>query len=74
MVVSYQSYLKGPRWAFGVHTIYEFAGSCNLIVDAVQEHKGWATKTVTFTVSGSQENINSFKFYLSRAVAQYNAL
>lgn len=69
----WDSYIEGPRWAFGVSTIYDFAHGYGLHVDDVREHKGLITKTVTFTVSGPVEDIELMGRAMARAIREWNA-
>lgn len=68
----WQSYLKGPRWAFGVDTIYEFALGCGLTVESASEHNGWFTKTVTFVVRGPQAGIKRMQRSLDKSIRKWN--
>lgn len=69
---SWSSYLEGPRWAFSVSTIYDFAYRCGCRVIDVREHKGMLRKTLTFTVSGSPAGIATMKRAITLAVLQFN--
>jgi hypothetical protein len=71
--ISWQGYLKGPRWMFGVETIYDYAGAYGLTVIAANEHKGLLTKTLTYTVRGQRKRVLSMRLALARAVEEHNA-
>lgn len=73
MSVRWQSYLDGPRWAFGVDTIYDLAARCGLTVEDVDEHKGLLRKTVTFTLRGAPERIAAAQKLGARVVKEWNS-
>lgn len=72
MTETWQSYLKGPRWAVGASTIYDLAYESGCSVASVQEHKGWLRQTVTFTLEGEPERLEIAKRALALAVQNYN--
>lgn len=68
----WQSYLEGPRGAFGVSTIYDLAALYKLTVESVEEHKGLLTKTVTFTLTGPSNRIQAAQRHAAKAIKEWN--
>ena len=68
----WQSYLSGPRGAFGVETIYDIAAGAGLQVESVEEHKGWFNKTITFTLTGERRRIAAAQRVVARAIRRWN--
>jgi hypothetical protein len=73
VIVRYQTYLEGPRWAFGVSTIYDFAHAYGLKVEDIREFKGLLHKTITFTLVGEQDAVARCGRAVAKSVEQWNA-
>jgi hypothetical protein len=55
-----------------VDTIYDLAIPLGLTVESVSEHRGWLTKTVTFTVRGQRRRVLAMQRLGAKAVSRFN--